>query len=174
MLSLRLVSGLYHRYQKWMKQRKEESLEREVRPSFYEELMSTNRRTILLELTTLATLDQGYLFDLKDKSRACFLSSVLGCLALTFFEARRQTLTEENLRTSAVEDDGGEPFAWNFSETCSFTLSNSIVDHYPQIFTKKLPPVAISFTSYSPNVHLALSEMAEQTDLWQTLAPCHN
>lgn len=84
-VSLRLASGLYKRYKKWMERRREEPLEREVRPSFYEELLTTNRRTILLELTTLATLDQGYLSDLKDKSRACLLSSVLGCLTLTYF-----------------------------------------------------------------------------------------
>lgn len=84
-ISLRLVSGLYHRYQKWVERRREEPMERELRPSFYDELLSTNRRTILLELTTLASLDQGYLSDLKDKSRACLLSSVLGCLALSNF-----------------------------------------------------------------------------------------
>jgi hypothetical protein len=84
-VSLRMVSGVYQRYQKWVKQRRAEPMEREVRPSFYDELLSTNRRTILLELTTLASLDHGYLIDLKDRSRACFLSSVLGCLALTCF-----------------------------------------------------------------------------------------
>jgi hypothetical protein len=94
MLSLRLVSGLYERYTKWMKRRRDEPQDSEFRPSFYNELLSTNRRTILLELTTLATLDQGYLCDLKDKSRACLLSSVLGCLALTYHKPITSTAAE--------------------------------------------------------------------------------
>jgi hypothetical protein len=73
-----------------------------------------------------------------------------------------------------VGEDGNDPFAWNYFETCSFTLTNAIVDHYPQIFTKKLPPVNIRFTAFSPHVLQALVEMAGEGELWQELAPCFN
>jgi hypothetical protein len=35
-VSLRFVSGMYHRYQKWMEKKRNEPLEQEIRPSFYD------------------------------------------------------------------------------------------------------------------------------------------
>jgi hypothetical protein len=48
------------------------------------------------------------------------------------------------------------------------------VEYYTEIFTKKLPPVLIKFTSYSPNVLFSFAQMNHQTDLWDSLAPCNN
>lgn len=35
-ISLRFVSGMYHRYQKWMEKKRSEPLQQEMRPSFYD------------------------------------------------------------------------------------------------------------------------------------------
>jgi hypothetical protein len=45
-------------------------------------MLSTNRNTILIELTNLSNMESGYLSQIKNKGRACLLSTILGCIVV--------------------------------------------------------------------------------------------
>lgn len=74
---VKVIRAIYGQYKTWKRKRQDN-----CRDSFYDELMTTNRNSILIELNSLSPNDHGYLSNLKDKNRACFLSTLLGCLAI--------------------------------------------------------------------------------------------
>lgn len=45
-------------------------------------ILSTDRNTVLIELNNLSGIDTGYVSQLKNKNRACFLATILGCLVV--------------------------------------------------------------------------------------------
>jgi hypothetical protein len=45
-------------------------------------ILSTNRNAVLIELNTLSGIDTGYVSQLKNKNRACFLTTILGCIVV--------------------------------------------------------------------------------------------
>jgi hypothetical protein len=45
-------------------------------------IVSTNRNAVLIELNNLGGIDSSYVSQLKNKNRACFLATILGCLVV--------------------------------------------------------------------------------------------
>ena len=50
--------------------------------------ISTDRKAVLIELNNLSGIDTGYVSQLKNKNRACFLATILGCLVIEEQEAQ--------------------------------------------------------------------------------------
>ena len=50
---------------------------------FYSDEQSTKRTSMLIELQDLNTMQNNdFLTNIKDKSKACLISTILGCLSL--------------------------------------------------------------------------------------------
>ena len=119
-------------------------------------------------------LNDSYLGELKNKNRACLLSTLLGCLSIHHTELKNYVNLGMQMRTSAVEEDRDGLFLWNYAEKSEFVLTESLRKHYDYIFVDRIMAIKMHFTAYAPTILNEFVHMDRVKGIGESLSPRNN